>query len=94
MKWHDVIQFFIALIPLAGVIWHVAEIKAQIFKYIDTAINSIDDRVDTNDKKFEVFVTRFEERKEFVDYQIHAANEKINHKFQRLMDEVKQLKKD
>lgn len=44
------------------------------------------------EKQFFIFVSKYEERKEFVDYQLHGLDEKINHKFQRLMDEIQTLK--
>lgn len=44
------------------------------------------------DKKLEIFISRYEERKEFVDYLLNDLNNKLDHKFQRCMDEIKNLK--
>lgn len=92
MKLLEIMQLATATITLVAVIWHIAEMKSQIIKYTDTVVASLHNRIYDNDKKFEVFVTRFEERKEFVNYQLHGLDEKLNHKFQRLMDEIQTLK--
>lgn len=92
MKLHEAIHLLTASIPLVAAIWYIAEMKAQIYKYIDVATSNTSDRIDKTEKEFEVFLSRYSERKEFVDYQLHGLNEKINHKFQRCMDEIKLLK--
>lgn len=49
--------------------------------------NQIEKRIDT-------FFVQYNERKDFVDYQLHGLNEKLDHKFQRCMDEIKYLKEE
>lgn len=94
MKLHEVMQFAAATIPIVAVIWQIAEMKNQLFKYIDTTVASLHNRIYDNDKKFEVFVTRFEERKEMVDFKLGGLNEKIDHKFNRLAEDIKALKNE
>ncbi|MGI8500251.1 MAG: hypothetical protein ACR2LR_03820, partial [Hassallia sp.] len=53
---------------------------------------SLINRIATNELSFGVHVAIYAERKEQVDYLLHALEEKIDHKFNRLFDEIKQLK--
>lgn len=94
MKLHEIMQFAAATIPIVAVIWQIAEMKNQLFKYIDTQVASLHNRIYDNDKKFEVFVTRFEERKEMVDFKLGGLNEKIDHKFNRLVEQIKELREE
>lgn len=94
MKLHEILQFATATITIVAVIWQIADFKSQIFKYIDTTVASLHNRIYDNDKKFEVFVTRFDERKEMVDFKLGGLNEKIDHKFNRLVEQIKELKEE
>lgn len=94
MKLLEIMQLATATITLVAVIWNIAEMKSQIIKYTDTVVASLHNRIYDNDKKFEVFVTRFEERKEMVDFKLGGLNEKIDHKFNRLFEDIKALKNE
>lgn len=86
-------QLLIAVtIPLVTAIWYIADIKAQIYKYVDNSLQARDIRLNQLEKDLAIHLTSYEERTEFVDYQLHGLDEKINHKFQRLIDEIKKSK--
>jgi hypothetical protein len=93
MKLHEILQIGTAIVSIIAVLWQLSDFKSQVFKYIDAAIYNANNRINDNEKKFDIFISRYEERKEFVDYQFHGLNEVIAHKFQRCMDEIKSLKK-
>jgi hypothetical protein len=94
MKLPEILQFIAASMPIVAVIWQVVEIKNQFYKYVDSALDARDHRISELDKQLAVHVEKYLERKDFVDYQLHGLNEKLDHKFQRCMDEIKDLKKD
>jgi hypothetical protein len=44
------------------------------------------------ERELDIVKLRDKERREFVDYVLNGLNEKIDHKFNRLMDEIKYIK--
>jgi len=94
MKLHEILQFSAAAIPIIAFIWQFAEMKNQLYKYIDSTVNSRDYRINELEKNLAVHKEIYEERKDFVDYQLNGLGEAINHKFNRCMDEIKALKVD
>ncbi len=93
MKLHEILQFAGASIPILALIWQIAEMKNQFYKYVDNTIDERDDRIDELEKRFAIHKEIYDERRGFVDYQLHGLNEKLDHKFQRLANEIKDLKK-
>ena len=91
MKLHEILQFAAATIPIVAVLWQIAEMKYSIYKYIDVANNSQSYRISELEKSLAVHQHLYEERKEFVDYQLHALNELVKHKFDRVMKEIQDL---
>jgi hypothetical protein len=94
MKLQEVLQFATAAIPIVAVIWQIAEMKSAIYKYVDSNSNNQNFRITELEKKLAIYQISSEERKVFVDYQLHGLSEKLNHKYQRLADEIKALEKE
>lgn len=92
MKPHEAIQLLLELVPAAVIIWRVAEAKSQIIKYIDSSLVPRDSRISEIEKEMEIHFCQYEERKEFVNYLINGLDEKVNHKFNRCFEEIKNLK--
>lgn len=94
MKLHEILQFATATIPIVAVIWQIAEMKNQIYKYIDSNNDNQNFRIAELEKNLAILRNSCEERKVFVDYQLHGLNEKLDHKYQRLANEIKNLQKE
>ena len=80
------------LAALVAVVYRVFQVEAAIYDAIENLKQSLINRIATNELSFGVHVAIYAERKEQVDYLLHALEEKIDHKFNRLFDEIKQLK--
>lgn len=65
---------------LIGGIYHLARMEATIISKIGLL-----------DKKLEVHLTEYSEKKQFVDYRLNANEKLIEHKFNRLAGWVKQI---
>lgn len=65
------------------------QVEARIYDAIDDLHESLSKRIAENEFNFGVHVAAYAERKERVDYLIHANEEKIDHKANRLLDEIK-----
>lgn len=94
MKLHELLQFASAAIPIVAVIWQFAEMKSTIYKYIDSNNDNQNFRIAELEKNLAIVRTSNDERKVFVDYQLHGLNEKLDHKYQRLANEIKNLQKE
>jgi hypothetical protein len=85
----DIILGFAMLI---GIAYRVFQIEKAIYDAIDELNKSLIKRIAENEFNFGVHVAAYCERKERVDYLLHANEEKIDHKANRLFDEIKELK--
>lgn len=85
----DIILGFAALV---AVVYRVFQVEARIYDTIDELHKSLSKRIAENEFNFGVHVAAYAERKERVDYLIHANEEKIDHKANRLFDEIKEIK--
>lgn len=94
MKLYEILQSLALLTPIAGTIWWLAEIKSQIYQNISASLLDRDKRINELETKIVIQLEIYDERKEFVDYQLHGLNEKLNHKFQRCMDEIKTIREE
>ena len=77
---------------LIGITYRVFQIEAAIYNAIKSLKESLTDRIAVNELNFGVHMAAYAERKEQVDYFIHANEEKIDHKANRLFEEIKELK--
>lgn len=94
MKLHEILQFVTATIPIVAVIWQIAEMKNQFYKYVDSNNDNQNFRIAELEKNLAILRNSGDERKVFVDYQLHGLNEKLDHKYQRLANEIKNLQKE
>ncbi len=93
MKLHEILQFAAATIPIVAVIWQIAEMKNQFYKYVDSNNENQNFRIAELEKNLAIIRHSWDERKMFVDYQFHGLNEKLDHKYQRLANEIKELQR-
>jgi hypothetical protein len=90
MKNH--LDIILGLTALHAVIYRVFQIEAAIYDAIDNLKESVNDRINRLEHSFAVHVAIYAERKEQVDYLLHANEEKIDHKFNWLLGEIEELK--
>lgn len=88
----DILEIILAVCALTGIIYKIAQTEASIYKAIDSLKDGLIAQMCQNDSKFSIHLTEYSTRKEFVDYRIHGLDEKIDHKFNRCWDEIKQMK--
>ena len=76
----DFIEIIVGAIAIGTLVHRISESKSKLERRID-ALNN----------KFDVHVAKVQGRDEFSDYIIHGIDKKIDHKFQRLWDNVREI---
>jgi hypothetical protein len=87
---------------LIGGIYRLAQIEAQInaritnvqsvlLEAIDSQKDSFVERLYVNEKKLDVHLTEYTEKKLFSEYRHNATDKQLEHKFNRLRGLIKQL---
>ncbi|WP_017656227.1 hypothetical protein [Fortiea contorta] len=90
------------LLILAGAVYRLSQVEANINAKISqtkndllTAIDNLNDtlvdKLYATDKKLDVHLTEYGEKKVFVEYRLNDADKKIEHKFNRLANWIKQI---
>jgi hypothetical protein len=90
------------VITFGSLIWKISQLRADIYKYIDSRAADIYEHIDTRisgnnfdiasiSKNLAVHIAACEEKDESVDYKINALKEAINHKSNRLDTEIKKI---
>jgi hypothetical protein len=85
------LDIILGLAALVAVVYRVFQVEAAIYDAIEDLKQSLINRIATNETSFSVHVAIYQERKEQVDYLMHALDEKIDHKVNRLLGEIKDL---
>jgi len=72
------IEVILSIMGLAGIAYQIGKVEGKIYDAIkdlrkDVAVHSAEDVV----------------RREWVDYMLHGLDKKIDHKFERLREEIK-----
>ncbi|MGV0103034.1 hypothetical protein NSTCB13_01605 [Nostoc sp. DSM 114160] len=99
---NNALTIILGLLTLIGAIYRLAQVEANINAKISkvenillTEIDSLKDRfVDRlyiNEKKLDVHLTEYTEKKLFAEYRHNATDELVKHKFNRLRGLIKQL---
>ncbi|MBW4572735.1 MAG: hypothetical protein KME31_33605 [Tolypothrix carrinoi HA7290-LM1] len=76
----DYVDILVGLTALIAVIYRVFQIEAAIYNAIDDLKDLLSNRISSLEHSFAVHVAIYAERKEQVDYLLHANEEKIDHK--------------
>lgn len=82
-----------ALLGFAAVIWRIAEVKNQIYKEIANLKELLIEKNNATSNKLDKHLTEYEIRKQWIDYVTHGLDQKIDHKSERFMNELKDLEK-
>jgi hypothetical protein len=76
----DNADIVVAIITLIGGIYKFAKLEEKI-----------NDKIQFVDSKLEVHIKEYQVRKEWIDYLLHGLDAKIDHKFNRIYEEIKNL---
>jgi hypothetical protein len=71
------LDLMVAVAAFSTALFGIAKVKEQIV-----------DEIQEVGKKLDIHLKEYDLRKEFVDYMFHALDEKINHKFNRLREDM------
>jgi len=85
------LDIILGLAALVAVVYRVFHVEAAIYDAIEELKHNLVSRITTNETSFSVHVAIYQERKEQVDYLIHALDEKIDHKANRCLGEIRDL---
>ena len=86
------IELVLGILALIGTIYRIFKVESAIYDAIDELKDSFNSQSALSHLDFRVHLATYQERKEQVDYRIHGLEEKIDHKANRLFDEIKQIK--
>ncbi|MBD2385255.1 hypothetical protein [Cylindrospermum sp. FACHB-282] len=85
------LDMFLSVAAVVGIIYKIAKVEAEIHRAIDKVKDELSDKVNRNENRIDIHQTSYVGDKEMQDYLIHTLNEKIDHKFNRLNSDVKDL---
>ncbi|MBE9054173.1 hypothetical protein IQ243_28035 [Nostocales cyanobacterium LEGE 11386] len=96
------LSIVLGLITLAGAIYRLAQVEANInskiarlestlLTVVDQTKDNLSDRLVSIEKKIDIHLTEYAEKKVFVEYRFNATDKLIEHKFNRLANWIKQI---
>jgi len=91
MKEH--LDIILGIGALIAITYRAFQIETKVYGKIDDLKESLNNRINSLERSLGLHIAIYSERKEQVDYFLHALDEKIDHKFNRLIDEIKELKR-
>ncbi|NEU73599.1 hypothetical protein PI95_013755 [Hassallia byssoidea VB512170] len=86
------LDIILGIIALIGIIYRVFQVETAIYNTIKDLKDTVNNRIAANELSFGMHMAAYAERKEQIDYLIHALQEEIDHKANRLLGEIKELK--
>ncbi|MDZ8135122.1 MAG: hypothetical protein RM049_07435 [Nostoc sp. DedQUE04] len=99
---NNALTIILGLLTLVGAIYRLAQVEANINAKINrvesTVLTAVDqlkdnfvDRLYTVERKLDVHLTEYNEKKLFVEYRLNGIENMVKHKFDRLANWVKQI---
>ncbi|MDZ8093722.1 MAG: hypothetical protein RMZ42_17595 [Nostoc sp. DedQUE05] len=99
---NNALTIILGLLTLIGAIYRLAQVEANINAKINrvenTVLAAVDhlkdnfvDRLYTVERKVDVHLTEYNEKKLFVEYRLNGIETMVKHKFDRLANWVKQI---
>ncbi len=87
------LNIIIGVAAVIGLVYRLAKMEAAIYDAIDKLKDLTIDRINSTESRLAVHLAEYTGKKELVDYQLHALNEKIDHKFNRIYTEIKDVQR-
>ena len=89
MEFKYLIEILVGLTALISFTYRIYQLESKIYRNIDSIEDKFTKWFNDLNNDLAVHLTNYEARKEMQDYLINALNEKIDHKFQRCWEEIK-----
>jgi muramidase (phage lysozyme) len=86
------LEIIIAIIGLASVIYRISKIEASIYQTIDNRDDILSEEIGEIKAQLLTHLAVCKEKEEWAEYLLNALDQKIEHKFNRLYQEIKELK--
>ncbi|RAM49465.1 MAG: hypothetical protein C6Y22_22180 [Hapalosiphonaceae cyanobacterium JJU2] len=86
-----VIQIIVGIVTIITAVYKIAEAKNHFYNYVQNEAKSLNSKIDSLNRELAVFISAYNERKEHVDYRFHGLEEKVEHKFNRLHGDLKEV---
>lgn len=90
MKNH--LDIILGLTALIALVYRVFQIEAKIYDTIEDLKEAVNNKINSLERSFALHVAIYAERKEQVDYLLHANEEQINHVKIRLLGDIKDIR--
>ena len=87
----DSLDILLGTITIIGVIWHIAKVKADIEKSIDSVKDQLTESLRNLGTDIKVSQARQEGRREMTEYYINDLYYQVNHRFYRCWEQIKDL---
>lgn len=99
---NNALTVFSGLLMVVGAIYRLAQVEANINsritrlestinRAVDELKDSLVDRLNSTEKKLDIHLTEYTEKKLFAEYRHNATDKLIEHKFNRLKKLINQL---
>ncbi len=85
------LEIIIATLGLASVIYRVSKIEASIYQTIDNRDDVLASEIGEIKTQLNTHLAVCKEKEEWAEYLLNALDQKIEHKFNRLYQEIKNL---
>ncbi|MCC5640232.1 hypothetical protein LC593_31250 [Nostoc sp. CHAB 5844] len=69
----------------------IKAVETQLLTAVDQLKDNVTDRLYIAEKKLDIHLTEYSEKKQFVEYRLNANEKLIEHKFNRLVGWIKQI---
>lgn len=89
----DLIEIILGILSLIAIVYQLASVERQIYEEIDRLKDLIIARISINENKFDVHIQDYVNRKETVSYILGSLDQKIEHKFSRLLEDFKGMQR-
>lgn len=88
----DSIQILLGITALIGIAYRVFQVEKAIYDNIKALKELLVNQISETERDFAIHAALYQERTKHVDYLLHGLEEKIDHKFNRLFEEFKEMK--
>ncbi|RAM50398.1 MAG: hypothetical protein C6Y22_17535 [Hapalosiphonaceae cyanobacterium JJU2] len=86
------LDLIVVVVGILGAFYRLAKIEQKIYETIENVKDSLLEKINTNANQIDKYIAIRSEKDEWAEYLRHALDEKIDHKFNRLHEQVKELK--
>lgn len=89
----SLLELLVAAGFFIGVVWQMAEMKSAIYRTIDSVNDSLNDRINQIEKRFDVHINDYERSADLTTLICNQLREAIEHKCKRLYNSMRDIEK-